>query len=311
MNSKDSIDQDIYSAIQELPSGIYIFYNTKFITFNKLFDFCVFNSLFFYKIFLYLTKEGSNKWIFCACNEPARLFLSVSNSIFIKYYSMEKSQSVINSFTISYRFIPSTHTKAGQLRIVQNHQLSYVEGYYLRVKVPHNNHLRLYGKSAKCHFPKYSLINLKVIGEEITEKLVKEDQIAKPVQFIVKQDEFRKSCSYLFDIKEPNIKWNSHHQEKASKWQMDWFIKFENSTIFYDFEINWKFFKNEIQNEKHNSFLLLPRQIGFEVNFFIQEYLEFYFKSSSNTRKYSLNFDTDTPKGSYSLFFLYFAYMRN
>lgn len=100
------------------------------------------------------SKNGlSSNWVFCACNRPAKTFVSLTNELNVKHFlaqstNVRKDQT--NNFKISYRFIPAEFSKINQLRIVQNQvKTNFIGGYFLNVNVPANSHLRLYGKSAK------------------------------------------------------------------------------------------------------------------------------------------------------------------
>jgi hypothetical protein len=246
-------------------------------------------------------SDKSSKWIFCSCNAPVKTYISLSNEIDIKYVSVTKKDR--NNLKLSYRFIPGSYEQSNQLRIVQDHQSSFIDGYMLKIKVPVNSHLRLHGKSSKCHFPKHSLISIQIKDKHTVQHIKQDQQSIRMVPFTIKLDEFKKSCSYLFDIKEPRIELepnfkSTRHDASDLEWELVWYIKFDNSTAMYDFELNWDFFKNEIVNEKHLSFINLPKQVGFEPNLLINDdYLDFYFKSPSKSRKYSLDFEIDTKTG--------------
>jgi hypothetical protein len=55
----------------------------------------------------------------------------------------------MNTFNIVYRFVPGEFSSNNNLRIIQDQKTSFIGGYYLSVKVPVDNHLRLYGRSSK------------------------------------------------------------------------------------------------------------------------------------------------------------------
>ena len=74
-----------------------------------------------------------------------------------------------------------------------------------------------------------------------------------------------------------------------------WFLKFDNSSSIHDFEINWKFLKNKIVDDKKENTLDFPQQKGFNICQEEKEILPFYFKSTNLNRKYVLSFDSDTP----------------
>lgn len=78
----------------------------------------------------------------------------------------------------------------------------------------------------------------------------------------VDQDEFKKNCSYLFDISEPT---NDVFSERQDKWEISWYLKFESSFQLYDFELNWRFIKNSLINEKNPGVIKLPKLVGFET----------------------------------------------
>ena len=93
------------------------------------------------------------KWILCACNLPVKTYVSLTNELNVKYIAsseMPLHQTHKNAFRIAYRFLSSIQTEEDTIRIVQdNLTTSFIGGYNLRIKVPENHHLRLYGKSEK------------------------------------------------------------------------------------------------------------------------------------------------------------------
>lgn len=184
----------------------------------------------------------------------------------------------MNSFKIVYRFVPGEFSSSNRLRIIQDQTTSFIGGYYLSVKVPVDNHLRLFGKSSKCVFPKYSLIT------KYANPLGTEQRVIKKVNLI--EDQFKKDCSYLIDINEP-VSANNNGKD----WQLIWYLKFENSSQIQDFELNWNFIKNKITDEKKSSIIDLPAQKALDYK--EENGLEFYFKTLSKNRKYALFFNLD------------------
>lgn len=94
----------------------------------------------------------SKNWIFCGCVKPVKIYLSLTNELSIKHLLSQRDQfsQDINYFKLSYRFVPAEHTGLDNLRVVQNNiKTGFIGGYILNIQVPANNHLRLYGKSAK------------------------------------------------------------------------------------------------------------------------------------------------------------------
>ena len=108
------------------------------------------------------------------------------------------------------------------------------------------------------------------------------------------EDQFLQDCSYLFDLSEPLVNVNTN--KTNSDWKVKWFIRFENSSVVQDFEINWKFIKNKLVDEKKGATLEFPAQRGFELSKDENgDGLDFLFKSSNLNRKYELAFSADKP----------------
>ena len=76
------------------------------------------------------------------------------------------------------------------------------------------------------------------------------------------------SARNLFDIAEPS---NDAFIERTD----DWYLKFNNPFETYDFEINWKFIKNALVDEKKPSVINLPKEVGYDSN---KDGLVFLFK---------------------------------
>jgi hypothetical protein len=102
------------------------------------------------------------------------------------------------------------------------------------------------------------------------------------------------------DISEPR------NQTTSNYWKVTWYLKFDNSSATQDFEINWKFIKNKIVDEKKASTFEFPPHRGFDISAEEREILTFDFKSSNLNRKYMLSFVSDSPtinsKSSYIKF---------
>jgi hypothetical protein len=230
------------------------------------------------------SSKANSEWIFCACNRPVRTYISLTNELNIKYFltsSQKMHRYGVNSFNLVYRFVPGEFSSNNNLRIIQDQVTSFIGGYYLNVRIPADNHLRLFGKSSKCIFPKYSLI----------EKAKMNEKRLQPIT--VNDEEFKKDCSYLFDLSEPVIL--QANSSSNSDWKAIWFIKFDNSSSIQDFEINWKFLKNKFIDEKKPSTLTFPAQIGFGLSSKEnRDSLDFYFQSTNQNRKYALNFNCDS-----------------
>ena len=73
-----------------------------------------------------------------------------------------------------------------------------------------------------------------------------------------------------------------------------WYLKFDNSSSVHDFEINWKFIKNKLVDEKKAANLEFPPLRGFDISMEERETLAFDFSSSNLNRKYMLSFTSDS-----------------
>lgn len=102
-----------------------------------------------------------------------------------------------------------------------------------------------------------------------------------------KEEVISNNCTFLFDISEPETL-------TKSDWYVDWFLKFNSSFHPYDFELSWKFIKNQMINEIKESKVELPVQYGFNVS----EELEFEFLTTRPERKYTLRFQADLSNSS-------------
>ncbi|CAF0808821.1 unnamed protein product [Brachionus calyciflorus] len=234
---------------------------------------------------IYSSVKGMNvqdNWVFCGCSKSAKIFLSLTNELTLKYFLAHKDQiDVMNYFRVSYRFVPSENSKVNSLRVVQNNvKTGFIGGYMLKISVPANNHLIIYGKSAKCSFPKQSLV-IKEINEDIW-------SINQLNLFV---DEFKKNCSYSIDFAEPKI---DQFVSNRNPWKFSWFLKINSPNDIFDFELNWEFIKNQIVDEKRDYEIHLPKVIGFELNERVHDELDFYLKTTTN-RRYTLSFDIE-PK---------------
>ena len=54
----------------------------------------------------------------------------------------------------------------------------------------------------------------------------------------------------MFDVAEPS---NDAFIERKDDWLVSWYLKFNNPFESYDFEVNWKFIKNALVDEKKQS----------------------------------------------------------
>ena len=100
-------------------------------------------------------------WIFCSCRKPAQKYISLTNVLSIRNVYFDDSSFVSKiplenaaSYEINYRFVDAEFEQNEKvIRVVQDTKtLSAINGYLLRVRVPANNHLRLFGKSNKVKF---------------------------------------------------------------------------------------------------------------------------------------------------------------
>jgi hypothetical protein len=96
--------------------------------------------------------RGGGRWAVCACNRPGKTYVSLTNEMHVRYVVSDlRPRSSSNSFRFSYKFVPAVQTRAADtIRVVQEDLTGgFVGGYALRIRVPVQNHLRIYGKSAK------------------------------------------------------------------------------------------------------------------------------------------------------------------
>lgn len=212
-----------------------------------------------------------SKWVFCACNKPAKTYTSLSNELKLDYIHGRPSNSTTsasmshrvqkNWFKIDYKFVPMDFSATERLRLVQDGiETSLVGGYHLRVRVPANHHLRLYGKSAHCSFPVSSVLSKWSSSSNQTSNDVK--IVARSLT--LNQEAFKKSCSYLFDVSEPMGHKEDMFAERTNHWEVSWFLKFDSPFDLYDFELNWKFVKNTLVDEAKSSTISLPKEVAFE-----------------------------------------------
>lgn len=206
--------------------------------------------------------------MFCACNKPAKTYTSLSNELKLDYIHGRPSNSTTsasmshrvqkNWFKIDYKFVPMEFSATERLRLVQNAiETSLIGGYHLRVRVPANHHLRLYGRSAHCSFPVSSVLSKWTASNQT------DDVKIAPRSLVLNQDVFKKSCSYLFDVSEP-IASSDLFAERTNPWEVSWFLKFDSPFDLYDFELNWKFIKNTLVDEAKSSGVSLPKEVAFE-----------------------------------------------
>jgi hypothetical protein len=208
-------------------------------------------------------QSGISKWILCDCNKPAKTYTSLTNELKISYVhaktsSANKRSQQKNTFKIDYKFVPMQFSEVSELRIVQDRvETSLIGGYHLNIRVPANHHLRLYGKSNICKLPEQSYLAKWSDVSQSTRK----SAVVSYKQMTLDQDAFKKECFYLFDVAEPS---NDAFIERKDDWLVSWYLKFNNPFEAYDFEVNWKFIKNALVDEKKQSVINLPKEIGFD-----------------------------------------------
>lgn len=89
----------------------------------------------------------------------------------------------------------------------------------------------------------------------------------------------------MFDLSEPRLNTNV---TDVNWWHIEWYFKFNSPSEVYDFEVNWIFIKNIINEEKKTSFLRLPAQKGFNIT----DELKFSFLSFTSERSYVFKMET-------------------
>lgn len=199
-----------------------------------------------------------------------------------------------NSFKIDYKFIPVQFMHSNKLRLVQNQaETSFIDGYLLNLRVPGNHHIRLYGRSAKCTFPEYSLLFKWLAPASTTVHNETRNVSPKPLikRIDLQVDEFKKNCSYSIDLSEPIVNRDVFNPARSA-WNLSWYLKFDSSFDTYDFELNWEYVRNSFLDEKRPSVLRLPQQLNLEfAPKTSDDELDFFYKSTSNRPSYSFNFD--------------------
>ncbi len=178
------------------------------------------------------------------------------------------------AYEIKYRFLDTEFTTNGQIRVVQDTgKLSPIGGYLHTVRVPAGHHLRLSGKSTKCRMPEYTVLSKHSVDRLFTR--INKVLTLSPRQFI------EANCTYLFDISEPKL------VDKLD-WHAEWFLQINSPADLYDFEITWRFVKNQLVDAIKPGRVDLPAQNGFNLT----EELEFLFLTRSTDKKYTINLVT-------------------
>lgn len=101
-------------------------------------------------------------------------------------------------------------------------------------------------------------------------------------------DEFKNNCSYLIDFSETK---NDFFSPSQNGWNFMWFFVINSPQLEFDFEVNWMFIKNVINDQIGQFTLNFPPLNGFALNTQVHDELNFYFKATTN-RRYSLMFST-------------------
>jgi hypothetical protein len=118
-------------------------------------------------------------------------------------------------------------------------------------------------------------------------------------QLELNQDEFKRNCSYLFEISESKL-------NNQQTWSIMWFLNFHNSFIEYDFELKWGFIENKFDHnaKKIGKKISFPLRHGFNFNDAQEKFmintneLEFSFKPLNSNRKFKVYFDIRNEKGN-------------
>lgn len=237
-----------------------------------------FSTILVFSNFCFRSKDSESKWVFCACNKPARTYTSLTNELKVSYVQAKRGNTTLapqrNWFKIDYKFVPAQFGEVGQVRIVQDQvDTSLIGGFHLNVRVPPNHHLRVSGKSTRCRIAEHSYLAKWSLPTLVDVQTTRKSIVSSARHLELDQDAFRKECSYLFDVSEPMS--SDVFVEREDEWLVSWFFNFDSPTDSYDFEIKWKFIKNVLVDEKKPSVISLPKEVGFESN---KDGLVFLFK---------------------------------
>jgi hypothetical protein len=146
----------------------------------------------------------------------------------------------------------------------------------------------------KCSFPKSTHLIQHLISADV-------NKINRGHRLELDAEDMGKTCSYSFDLNEPQLGAAQSNADLPREWYVNWYINFNSSVDEHDFELSWAFIPNKFV-DLASGVIQLPRTHGFAVSDSSRRdansienlgELEFTFESTHINRNYRVFFEVN------------------